>query len=77
MDSRDETGQAEISEIGRANAPWGRELVVQALAYDSGMRIARLRIREGKRFTTLDLDVASADWLTTALRQALDQATAK
>jgi hypothetical protein len=41
------------------------------------MRIARLRVREGHRFTTLDLDDASAGWLTMALRQALDQATAK
>jgi hypothetical protein len=77
MEGRDETGQAEITEIGRVVAPWGRELVVHALTYDSGMQIARLRIREGKRFTTLDLDVASTEWLTAALRQAVSQATAK
>ena len=77
MEDRDETGQAEVSEVGRVVAPWGRELVVQALNYDSGMRIARLRIREGRQFTTLDLDVASTEWLAAALRQAVGQATAE
>lgn len=75
MDS-DETGLATVTEIGRCTAPWGRELVVQSLAYDSGLLVARLRIREGRRFTTLDLDAAGASWLTAAVRRALDQATA-
>ena len=73
---KDETGLATVTEIGGFSAPWGRELVVQALAYDSGLRVARLRIREGRRFTTLDLDAASASWLAAALQRALDQATA-
>jgi hypothetical protein len=77
MNGTDETGQAELSEVGRTVAPWGRELIVQGLAYDSGMCLARLRIREGRRFTTLDLDAATVDWLTIALRQALGQATAE
>ena len=77
MHPQDESGSAEITEIGRTTAPWGRELVVQALAYDSGMRLARLRIREGHRFTLLDLDAATAEWLAAALRQALGQATAE
>ena len=51
--------------------------MVQALAYDSGMRLARLRIREGHRFTMLDLDAATVEWLAAALRQALGQATAE
>jgi hypothetical protein len=77
MDISDETGQAVVTEISRTVAPWGRELIVQALAYDSGMCLARLRIREGRRFTTLDLDAATVEWLATALRQALGQATAE
>ncbi len=77
MHPQDESGSAEITKIGRTTAPWGRELVVQALAYDSGMRLARLRIREGHRFTMLDLDAATVEWLAAALRQALGQATAE
>lgn len=71
MHSQDETGSADVIEVGRTNAPWGRELVVQTLAFDSGMRLARLRIREGHRFTMLDLDAATVEWLAAALRQAL------
>jgi len=40
------------------------------------MRLARLRIREGHRFTTLDLDAAAVDWLTNSLQWAIGQATA-
>ncbi len=67
----DETGEAEVIELGRVTAPWGKELVVQALHYGSGMRLARLRIREGHRFTMLDVDAATADWLTEILGKAL------
>ena len=67
----DETGDALVTEIGRNVAPWGKELVVQALSYESGMRLARVRIREGRRFTVLDLDATTATWLDAALQQAL------
>ena len=55
----DETGDAEVVDVGRTDAPWGKDLLVQAIRYRSGMRIARLRIREGRRFTVLDLDEAT------------------
>ncbi len=67
----DETGEAKVDELGRLTAPWGKELVVQALHYDSGMRLARLRIREGHRFTMLDVDAATADWLIEMFGKAL------
>lgn len=67
----EETGDADVVEIGRTDAPWGKDLLVQAIRYRSGMRIARLRIREGRRFTVLDLDKATARWLTEALGRAL------
>jgi hypothetical protein len=68
----DETGEAEVIDVGRAVAPWGKELVVQALRYRSGLRLARLRIREGRRFTVLDVDQATACWLTETLRRAVN-----
>ncbi|HJP35135.1 MAG TPA: hypothetical protein QF901_04030 [Gammaproteobacteria bacterium] len=53
-------------------APYGREVVLQAVTHESGMRLLRVRIREGRRFTILDLDEATAarwgdvmrDWVT-------------
>ncbi len=41
-------------------APYRREVVLQDARFDSGMRLFRLRIREGHRFTLLDLDVETA-----------------
>ncbi len=73
----DETGDAEVVDVGRTDAPWGKDLLVQAIRYRSGMRIARLRIREGRRFTVLDLDEATTRWLTDALGRALVGRTAE
>lgn len=67
----EETGDADVVDVGRTDAPWGNDLLVQAICYRSGMRIARLRIREGRRFTILDLDEATTRWLTDALGRAL------
>ncbi|MEZ5784925.1 MAG: hypothetical protein R3D62_00225 [Xanthobacteraceae bacterium] len=67
----EETGDAEVLDIGSMDAPWGKALLVQTIRYRSGMRIARLRIREGRRFTVLDLDETTARWLTNALATAL------
>ena len=47
-------------ELARMTAPWGREVRLIRLSYDSGFEMLRLSIKEGKRFTTLDLDSASA-----------------
>lgn len=66
----DDTGDAEVTHLGRIDAPWGKEIVAQALAYPSGLRMARLRIREGRRFTVLDVDAPTAAWLTGTLAQA-------
>jgi hypothetical protein len=49
-----------VTEIGRIDAPWGKEILLQNVAYEGGVSMVRLRIREGKRFTILDLDPATA-----------------
>lgn len=44
-------------------APYGREIRLDDLAFESGMRLLRVTIREGRRFTTLDLDPQRArEW---------------
>jgi len=42
------------------DAPYGRKVKFESVEYVSGMRMLRLRIREGSRFTVLELDEASA-----------------
>ncbi len=41
-------------------APYGREVRLDDVAYPSGMRLLRITIREGARFTVLEIDAATA-----------------
>lgn len=41
-------------------APWNREVTLQAVRHDSGLRMLRIRIKEGKRFTVMDIDEETA-----------------
>ena len=68
----DETGEAEVTDIGTVDAPWGKEITVQALHFRSGLNLARIRIREGRRFTVLDVDEATVTSLCAFLAKALD-----
>ncbi len=49
-----------VEEIERFDAPWGKQVVLQRVAYASGMELLRMRIREGRRFTIVDLDADTA-----------------
>jgi hypothetical protein len=41
-------------------APFGREVRLDEVRFESGMRLMRVTIREGKRITTLDIDAQTA-----------------
>ena len=56
MNGRGET----VTRLERFQAPYGREVELQEVLYESGMKLLRLRIREGKRFTIMDLDPDTA-----------------
>ncbi len=64
------TPKQEIAEIV---APYGRRIKLDEVAYDSGMTLLRVTIREGGRYTILELDAATAaqwgglmrDWAAT------------
>ena len=46
-------------------APLGGEVEVLELSYEGGVNLLRVRIRQGNRFTDLDLDqVTAAHWGT-------------
>ena len=55
-------------------APYGKELKLQEVTYEGGMRLLRLRIKEGKRFTTLDLDPNTIASLMTIFKDWHDKA---
>ncbi len=42
------------------DAPYGRRIGLQPVAYESGLRLLRVTIREGRRFTVIEIDAETA-----------------
>ncbi len=42
------------------DAPYGKHITLQQVRYEGGLTLLRVRIREGKRFTILELDGRTA-----------------
>ena len=65
------SAQDSITDLETINAPWNKTVTVQEVAYEGGMKMLRLRIKEGMRFTDLELDAETlkhlngsiSDWL--------------
>lgn len=53
-----------ITPLAEIQAPWSREVSLSAIDHESGLRMLRVRIKEGRaRFTILDLDARTArEW---------------
>ena len=49
-----------IDPIEVVNAPWNKELTVSDATYEGGFKMLHIRIKEGKRFTDLELDPITA-----------------
>ena len=49
-----------VTRLERFQAPYGREVELQEVHFEGGVKLLRLRIREGKRFTIMDLDPDTA-----------------
>lgn len=57
------------------SAPYGREVRLDDVRFESGMRLLRVTIREGKRITVLDVDAPTAlAWAKTMTQWAEDAA---
>lgn len=46
--------------IETITAPYGREIRLDEIAYETGMTLLRVTIREGARYTILEIDPATA-----------------
>ena len=49
-----------VTDIEQIDAPYRRQILLQDVAHESGLKLLRIRIREGTRFTILDIDAATA-----------------
>lgn len=46
--------------LGEFLAPYGKEVKLENVTYENDMRVLRIHIREGKRFTVMDIDEKTA-----------------
>jgi hypothetical protein len=46
--------------LDRFDAPYGRVVTLEDVAYENGTRVLRVHIREGRRFTVMDIDENTA-----------------
>ncbi len=61
--------------IDRFNAPFNRSVKLESYQFDNGFPMLKLMIREGKRFTTMELDPDTArHWGEVMLRWAEEHA---
>ena len=49
-----------ISELAKIEVPFGKEINFQDIKHESGLQMMRIRIKEGSRFTILDIDHETA-----------------
>ena len=49
-----------VTEIVELELPFGRRAILKNVAFEGGLNMLRLTLREGRRFTIMDLDAASA-----------------
>ena len=54
-------GEPEILLLDEFPAPFNKQVVLQEVIMENGVRLLRLRIREGSRFTIMDLDPLTAE----------------
>lgn len=65
-----------LGEVDAFIAPWGKNITVQKVEYEGGLVLLRVRIKEGSRFTLLDLDPAGAKRLARILNAWAEEAGA-
>lgn len=63
----------EVKAIDNMQAPFGKEIEFQQVRYENDFVMIRIRIREGKRFTTIDLDPDSARRWLSIMQPWIDQ----
>ena len=52
-----------VTKIQEFHAPYGREIRLQDVRYETGLSLLRITIKEGRRITVFDIDAATAaDW---------------
>lgn len=59
--------ESEVTGLDKFSAPYGKEVTLESVAYENGMRVLRIHIREGNRFTVMDIDESTASQWAAAM----------
>lgn len=52
-----------VTRLDKITAPYGKEVTLENVVYENGMRVLRVHIREGNRFTVMDIDeITASKW---------------
>ena len=63
-----------ITRLDKLTAPYGKEVTLENIAYENGMRVLRIHIREGNRHTLMDIDDNTASIWGAAMLKWANQA---
>ncbi len=50
-----------VNDLAKLEASFGRQITLQDVVHESGLQMLRIRIKEGSRFTILDIDSETAN----------------
>jgi hypothetical protein len=56
-----------VTRLEKFAAPYGKEVTLENVVYENGMRVLRIHIREGRRFTVMDIDASTASHWAAAM----------
>ena len=65
---------SEITPLDKFTAPYGREITLENVAYENGVSVLRVHIREGNRHTVMDIDDNTASTWGAAMLKWANQA---
>jgi hypothetical protein len=51
---------SEVTPLDKFTAPYGRQVTLENVEYINGTSVLRIRIREGSRFTVMDINPETA-----------------
>ena len=63
-----------VNTLDEFAAPYGRKITMESVDHESGLRMLRIRIREGNRFTTMDIDEDTASHWISVMTKWVNQA---
>jgi len=62
---------SDTTRLDKFTAPYGREITLDNVAYENGVSVLRVHIREGNRHTVMDIDDGTASsWGAAMLKWA-------